>query len=306
MARNKAAKVKPSSARKKKKAARASTSAQRPEGEEASESENDSGEGLTTTKRPWAPPATTKTIAARKLDIEQAMAGSRVRAAKMGDEYRMTRSVWDCDARVFAHEDAGPLRHGMPVGTFRPDDQGVPEGSDRLIHRRIVLLNFSAHTGNKVWSLMNLNVYGRTPTPGNGQTIDAKQAVLANIKNVDYFQEFDIMEWKPASSGYVLKAKKQVVFSEMNRQWKMGWAMNWNHFFDLIENPQKSQERSSRIERLLDGDYDIPFFDETLMDQNHLQEQKEELSRRIDHAMLTGIQTLARLREREEKEGLTS
>lgn len=40
------------------------------------------------------------------------------------------------------------------------------------------------------------------------------------------------------------------------------------------------------------------------MNEDQRQKQKEELSRRIDKAILTGIQSLALLRAREEKEGL--
>lgn len=43
----------------------------------------------------------------------------------------------------------------------------------------------------------------------------------------------------------VLKHKKEVIFREMNRKWKVGWAANWQSFRSPISTPKNSRPRAS-------------------------------------------------------------
>ncbi|CAI7651988.1 unnamed protein product [Penicillium bialowiezense] len=139
----------------------------------------------------WQAPDTTDTPDLVMKQIEDAIAAAAAPKGKCGDDYRNEKSLWDCDERVLNHPNVGPLQNGIPVGYFRPDDAGV--GKDpvtRMKNRRLVLLNFSPSTGNKVWSLLNMNIYGQeTPASINEKEPSAKAIHTAN--NIDWFTEFE-------------------------------------------------------------------------------------------------------------------
>lgn len=76
--------------------------------------------------------------------------------------------------------------------------------------------------------MLPMTVYGETPIQGTIPQTPGKEVCYDN-RNIDFFEELAIMEWSPDVSGDALKTKKEVIFRELNRQWNMGWAMNWNY-----------------------------------------------------------------------------
>ncbi|KAJ5347973.1 uncharacterized protein N7506_001226 [Penicillium brevicompactum] len=75
-----------------------------------------------------------------RVQIENAIAAVAAPGGKMGDNFRMKRSVWACHDNVLNHPKVGPFGLGMPVGTYRPDDRGIGLKTEaRLAGRRIVV-----------------------------------------------------------------------------------------------------------------------------------------------------------------------
>ncbi|KAJ5322788.1 hypothetical protein N7541_006427 [Penicillium brevicompactum] len=101
----------------------------------------------------WEPPMTSSNVEKTMKQIWEALTAAAAPEGKSGDEYRMDKSVWECSGKVFTNKDVSPFELGFPVGTYRPDDraEGLAEES-RMTSRRLVTMNFSEKTGNKVWS----------------------------------------------------------------------------------------------------------------------------------------------------------
>lgn len=155
--------------------------------------------------------------------IRQALA----KDGKCGDEWRMRMSLLDVNERVFTHKNAGPLKLGLPIGTWRLDDEGADKTDapeKRMHYRRIVMLTFQPKTGNKQWALLNLNVFGeeaRASAVPTAPQVSPHKALFEAI-NIDFFEEFQMFNYALQCGGKILWVKKSRVFTMMSRWWKLG------------------------------------------------------------------------------------
>lgn len=179
-------------------------------------------------------------------------------------------SLLEVDERVFSDERAGPLKLGLPVGTWRPDDEGadLTDGPETRMHyRRIVMLTFQTKTGNKQWALLELNVFGNEVRKSEvpiAPPVSAHKALFEAV-NIDFFEEFQNFNYALHQGGKLLWVKKSRVYTMMSKFWKVGWAYNWPTVQVMREEPSRAAARDQRNKRMLEDSYDVPYFDDEQM-----------------------------------------
>lgn len=121
---------------------------------------------------------------------------------------------------------------GVPIGTFRPDDEGwnqLGDADQRLRNRRLVLMNFQGRNAHRRWHIWKLSVYGEVP-PNHAQLTKKQQGKEAKVdggRNVDYFEEFITFDYHPKHSGVDAHDKKTLLSNHMALIYNMPLATNW-------------------------------------------------------------------------------
>lgn len=232
-------------------------------------------------------------------NIQQAILGAASPGGKCGDDWRMKMSLLEVNQRVFEHAKVGPLKLGLPIGTWRPDDEGVDTdggAENRLYYRRLVMMVFRPGTGNRALRLLPLNVHGEKAKKSASKkalNISPPKAMLI-AKNVDFFEEFQGFNFLLDRGGPLLCAKKtELLFHFMTRWWKVGFATNWPTADIVLTEPGQSKARTERIQRILGDTYRIPYFQDRSMNAINPANHRYQLYVRMDLAEFKDLSKLS-------------